>query len=338
MIRAAIVGLGRWGQNLVESVQGKSDAIRFTAGATRTPEKSRAFADAHGFPLHHRYEKVLTDPAIDLVYVASNHASHADYAMAALEAGKSVHIEKPHVVDDDQLIRLCEAIQGSRGNVALGFNRPDSPLGREVLQRLGEQPGAAMLNWFVCGHEIPSDHWYNDEREGGRVLGNLCHWIDFVYRSIAPEDRYPILIRPTRAAQSDDVAVTYTFADGSIAAITFSAKGHAFEGVRERLSAQRGDLLLSLTDFKELTTEVVERRERRVLRFRDHGHENAILRSYRMSDRAEEESPGSPLHYVWETAELFLRTRDALERDEILSVAPFSADRLVTQVPTSPVG
>ena len=83
MIRAAIVGLGGWGQNLVASVQGKSDAIRFTAGATRTPEKSRAFADAHGFPLHDRYEKVLADPAIDAVVLATPHRLHAGQIIAA---------------------------------------------------------------------------------------------------------------------------------------------------------------------------------------------------------------------------------------------------------------
>lgn len=54
-------------------------------------------------------DEVLSDPAIDLVYVASNHASHAEYAIAAIEAGKAVHIEKPHVVDEDQLRRLLAA-------------------------------------------------------------------------------------------------------------------------------------------------------------------------------------------------------------------------------------
>src|SRR5712672_526733 len=83
VIRAAIVGLGRWGQNLVASVQGKSDAIRFTAGATRTPEKSRAFADAHGFPLHDRYEKLLADPAIDAVVLATPHSLHAGQIISA---------------------------------------------------------------------------------------------------------------------------------------------------------------------------------------------------------------------------------------------------------------
>jgi predicted dehydrogenase len=48
MIRAAIIGLGTWGQNLVRSVQGISSTIQFTAGATRTPEKARDFAGRNG--------------------------------------------------------------------------------------------------------------------------------------------------------------------------------------------------------------------------------------------------------------------------------------------------
>ena len=45
MIDAAIVGLGRWGQNLVNSVQGKSDKIRFVVGVVRNPDKLRGFLD-----------------------------------------------------------------------------------------------------------------------------------------------------------------------------------------------------------------------------------------------------------------------------------------------------
>ena len=47
VVHAAIVGLGRWGQTLVASVEGKSEAIRFTAGVTRTPAKAAEFAAAH---------------------------------------------------------------------------------------------------------------------------------------------------------------------------------------------------------------------------------------------------------------------------------------------------
>ena len=48
MIRAAIVGVGRWGQNLVECTQDKTDKIRFTTGVARTPDKAAAFAARYG--------------------------------------------------------------------------------------------------------------------------------------------------------------------------------------------------------------------------------------------------------------------------------------------------
>ena len=58
MIRAAIVGIGGWGRNLVAAVQGKSELIRFVAGATRTPEKALEFCRSHGIALAESYERV----------------------------------------------------------------------------------------------------------------------------------------------------------------------------------------------------------------------------------------------------------------------------------------
>ena len=62
MIRAAIIGLGTWGQNLVLSVQGVSPSIRFTAAATRSPDKARDFAQAQGLRMLPSYEAALADP------------------------------------------------------------------------------------------------------------------------------------------------------------------------------------------------------------------------------------------------------------------------------------
>lgn len=263
-------------------------------------------------------EQIIADPAIDLVYIASNHATHAEYAIQALRAGKSVHIEKPHVVRPDQLERLCVAMAECPGRVNLGFNRPDSRIGREIKQALDSQSGAAMFNWFIAGHEISPEHWYFKEEEGGRVLGNLCHWTDFVLQLVAPEDRYPLTINPTRGKKSDcDIAVTFTFGDESIAAITFSAKGHTFEGVRERFAAHRGNVLISMDDFRDLTVEVIDKKHRISPFFRDHGHERNILHSYDMvRSQGGVPSEGCSVDYVWETGNLFLQTREALEADQ----------------------
>jgi len=273
-------------------------------------------------------EKIISDPDIDLVYIASNHASHAEYAIEALKAGKSVHIEKPHVVREDQIERLCLAISESKGKVGLGFNRPNSRVGKEIKKYLDSQSGPSMLNWFVAGHEISPEHWYFKEEEGGRILGNLCHWTDFVFQLVAPENRHPITITPTRGEKSDcDIAVTYVFGDESIAAITFSAKGHTFEGVRERFAAHKGNVLMSMDDFKELTIEVVDKKIKVSPFYREHGHESNITGSYEMLDKSE--LSGCTTKYVWETAELFLKTRQALEENRVITVLPFDEKYLI---------
>lgn len=269
--------------------------------------------------------KIIDDCGIDLVFIASNHASHAEYAIQALNQDKSVHIEKPHVVNEAQLVRLCEAMARSKGKVSLGFNRPQSRIGQEIKRYLDSQHGPSVFNWFIAGHEIPPDHWYFKEEEGGRVLGNLCHWIDFVYQMVPDELRFPVEIVPTPGDNTGSgLAVTYRFADNTVAAITFSAKGHTFEGVRERFAAHRGNVLIAMDDFKHLTADVAEKKHVKRLPYRDHGHEAAIRRSYQMVRSPKGLSIGCTIQYVWETGMLFLKTKNALDRNETVVVEKYA--------------
>lgn len=274
-------------------------------------------------------EEVISDKNIDLLFIASNHASHTEYAIAGLQQGKAVHIEKPHAVNRNQLVRLCRAIKECNGKVTLGFNRPSSRLNRIIAEQLQKETGPAMLNWFVAGHEIPRDHWYFNQGEGGRVLGNMCHWIDFVYHLVPPETRYPITIYPAPSHKSaDDIAVTYVFGDGTMAAITFSAKSYMFEGVRERFAAHKGNTLIAMEDFQKLTIEIMAKKRHVSLWFRDHGHQQTICRSYSMVRPKNAPSNGSPLVYIWETGELSLRTKEAIEEKRVITVDAYSEDYL----------
>jgi hypothetical protein len=150
---------------------------------------------------------------------------------------------------------------------------------------------------------------------------------------VPEQDRYPLTITPTRAEKSDcDIAVTYVFGDGTIAAITFSAKGHVFEGVSERFTAHRGNVLLSMNDFKDLDVHHVEVHHHLSLRYRDHGHQDNIRASYSLvRPRDGKLNPGLTREYVWQTGNLFLKTKDALEQNRIITIengevpAPVSA-------------
>jgi predicted dehydrogenase len=264
--------------------------------------------------------RIVDDPQIDLVYIASNHASHAEYGIQCIEAGKHVHLEKPHVVSEDQLRRLTDAMKAHpQSRVFLGFNRPRSRLFGMLQQLLQQERGPLMINWFVAGHAISDDHWYFDEKEGGRVLGNLCHWTDLTLHMVGWKVAFPCTIVPaTPQGSKSDYVVSVMFADASCASITFSAKGHTFEGVREVLNVHRGNLLANLTDFQVLTTEVVEKRRTRKLAHRDHGHRTNIAHSLR--------SPvGEDLSYVRATAKFFLAIRQAIESGEPVTLSAADA-------------
>src|SRR5690242_12397282 len=87
MTRAAIVGIGNWGRNLVEAAQ-DSGTIRFVAGATRTPAKAESFCLQHGIRLMESYEDLLADGELDAVVLATPHSMHCEQIVAAAKAGK----------------------------------------------------------------------------------------------------------------------------------------------------------------------------------------------------------------------------------------------------------
>jgi predicted dehydrogenase len=317
----ALIGCGNYAFSVIAYYLAKRDA-RFLR-AVCDPRKERAlslckayggaYATADG-------DVILADPEVKTVYIASNHASHAEYAIACIEAGKHVHIEKPHVVTEDQLERLMDAMRRYPDvKVFLGFNRPRSPLFLKLRSALARETGSLMINWFIAGHEIADDHWYFDEKEGGRVLGNLCHWTDLTLHLVSLENAFPCVITPGSAPGSkSDFVVSVLFADQSCAAITFSAKGHTFEGVREVLNIHKGNVLANLSDFQSLTLDVIDKKSRHVLSRRDHGHEINVTHSFKGSSGAS--VPGEAASYVRATAAFFLTIRRALDSGETIEL------------------
>ena len=325
----AIVGCGNFAYSNIAYYLTKKRGKVIRACMDIDPHRAASLAGDFGCAYYtHDFDRILDDPGVELVYIASNHASHAEYAIRALGRGKSVHIEKPHVVSRDQLVRLCTAMAQAQGTVSIGFNRPHSPLGVKIREALAGLSGPSVMNWFVAGHEIPNDHWYFREEEGGRILGNLCHWIDFLMQLVPRERRYPIRVVPARGPVSDsNIAVSYVFGDGSIGAITFSSMGHTFEGVRERFAIHCGDVMIRLDDFHEMILERVAKKSHITSLFRDHGHEATILASFDGA-QANPKARRAPIEYVWESGELFLATKEALDSNRPVSVEAFSPDYL----------
>ena len=185
MINAAIIGLGRWGQNLVNSVQGKSDAIRFVAGATRTVGKAEAYAREKGFPLHDSYKKVLADPKIDAVVLATPHTQHAAQVVAAARAGKHVFTEKPLALTHASARTAVRACAKARVTLAVGYNWRFQPALNEMRRMLDDGTLGKLLHLEgnFCGpsvYRFTKGHWRQERGEGpaGGMTGRGVHTLD----------------------------------------------------------------------------------------------------------------------------------------------------------------
>src|SRR5437763_4507524 len=111
MIRAAIVGLGRWGRTRVNSVQNKSDRLRFTHAVSRDPARVGDFAAEHGLRVLGSLDAALAEPAIEAVVLATPHSRHTDQILAAATAGKHVFCDKPLTLtraEAERAVAACE--------------------------------------------------------------------------------------------------------------------------------------------------------------------------------------------------------------------------------------
>ena len=185
MIKAAIVGLGRWGQILVDSVEGKSEAIRFVAGATRTPAKAQGFMDAHGIPMAADYGAILKDPKVDAVVLATPHSQHADHVIAGAQAGKHVFVDKPFTLTKASAEVAVAATRKAGVVLALGHNRRFLPAYLELKKRLEAGALGSLFhveaNYSGAGAvDYTPQVWRGSpvESPAGGMAGSGIHMID----------------------------------------------------------------------------------------------------------------------------------------------------------------
>lgn len=185
MINAAIVGLGRWGQIMVNSVQGKSESIQFTAGVTRTVSKVVSYAEEKGFALGDDYAAVLADPAIDAVVLATPHTQHAEQIEQAAAAGKHVFVEKPFTLTAASAAQAVRAAEEAKIVLSLGHNRRFMPSWTELKTRIDNGSLGTILHAETNfsgngGLTYQPGGWRADRKESpaGGMGGMGIHQVD----------------------------------------------------------------------------------------------------------------------------------------------------------------
>jgi predicted dehydrogenase len=212
-VRAAIVGLGRWGRSLVEAVHGKTDAIEFTAAYTRTRASAEEFCRARNIALLDRFEDALASPDIDAVVLATPHSRHAEQVMAAAAAGKHVHVQKPLTLDRPSAEAAVGAAKRAGIVLAVGFNRRFHPSVAEIRKRLadgrlGQVMSMVGTHTTSTGQFVPTANWraQPDEAPGGAITAVGVHSIDHMIEFAGPVRDVLCTTGRYLAAPSDDTS------------------------------------------------------------------------------------------------------------------------------------
>ncbi|CAM5728658.1 bi-domain-containing oxidoreductase [Streptomyces coeruleorubidus] len=247
-VRLAFVGAGNYATSMLLPHLAQRDGVELSTVVTTTALSAANAQRKFGFAeATTDLDAVLGDKSIDAVFVVTRHSSHAELTRRALLAGKTVFVEKPLALTEDELAGVLAAVEESGNDrLQVGFNRRFSPLLREARQRFGTRTGPANLRYLVNAGRLQHGSWYLQQgAEGSRFAGEGGHFIDTASWLL---DADPVSVYAVATSGNEDLQVVLRYPDGSTATISYVTTGPA-GFPKETLDLVADGRALRLDDF-----------------------------------------------------------------------------------------
>lgn len=292
VVRLGMLGAGAYANSVLLPAIQKAENIQLktlctASGLTGVHSGNRfGFAQAATDP-----QLLYSDSEIDLIAIATPHHLHAEQVIAALEHGKHVFCEKPLCLNYKELTAITTVYErvGNR-HLMVGFNRRFAPLAKKLNDFFVPSHEPLLIHYRINGGYIPLDHWIQDpQRGGGRLIGEVCHFIDFLgfLTGTVPEEVFAKVLPNQGRYANDNLALILTYRNGSVGTITYAANGDKGLG-KERIEVFGGGRVGVLEDFRHLTLLHNGKRQTHQLRLRqDKGHVgelNALVQAIMAND------------------------------------------------------
>ena len=279
----AFIGAGSYAQSyLLPNLPSERQARRVVVLAA-TGAESLTAAERFRFEKCTADEKeIFEDHAVNTIFIATRHDSHAQYVIKALKAGKHVFVEKPLCLNDRELDEISSlhsslVTRHSSPILMLGFNRRFSPLTSLLKEKMGEGP-MAMIYRINAG-AIPADSWIQDPSVGGgRVVGEVCHFVDLLtyINGSLPISVFAQAV-PDAQGLNDTLNINLAFRNGSIGSISYFANG-AKTLPKEYLEVHASGMSAVLSDFNRIEVHSTGKRYKKKLFSQDKGQKATVHR------------------------------------------------------------
>ncbi len=222
---------------------------------TRTGINAGNVANKFGFSTSStEVRDIFQNKAINTVFIATQHNTHATYTADAIKAGKNVFVEKPLALHEEELDELI-LLYREHGPVGImtGFNRRFSPIAvtaKETFRDIGEP---LVMNFRINAGFIPGEHWTQTSAGGGRIIGEMCHFIDLMqfFTGSVPVRVYAESVDAENDSiiNNDNIVIVLRFADGSVGNLTYVANGDK-SMPKEYLEIFGGNSAFVIDDFR----------------------------------------------------------------------------------------
>ena len=202
-------------------------------------------------------EEIFINKDIGTVFIANRHNQHAELVLQSLQHGKSVFVEKPLCMNQDELNTIIKSVKENDSRLMVGFNRRFAPMVQEIKKKLQQKNFPLSMYYRINGGFIPSGTWIQDENSGGgRIVGEVCHFVDllsFITDSPITKVEAESLAMPNDRYRSDDnIQITLRFKNGSVGTINYVASGNTMVS-KEYLEIFGGGMAITMDDFRTLT-------------------------------------------------------------------------------------
>ncbi|MEU0407493.1 bi-domain-containing oxidoreductase [Streptomyces griseorubiginosus] len=224
-VRLAFVGAGNYATSMLLPHLAQREGVELSTVVTTTALSGANAQRKFGFKAATTdLDAVLGDKSVDAVFVVTRHSSHAELTRQALLAGKTVFVEKPLALTEDELAGVLAAVEESGNDrLQVGFNRRFAPLLHEARKQFGPRTGPAHLRYLVNAGRLTHGSWYLQQgTEGSRFAGEGGHFIDTASWLL---DADPVSVYATATSGNEDLQVVLRYPDDSTATISYVTTG-----------------------------------------------------------------------------------------------------------------
>lgn len=278
-VRIGVIGAGGFAASSLLPAFRQTSAELCTI-ASRGGSASVRLARKFGFTASASHEEeVLNDPELNTVVILTRHDSHARLVINALKSGKHVFVEKPLALSLPELNAVAEAMAAfPNQHVMVGFNRRFAPLTQKIVELLKGRQSAVCMNMLVNAGAIPGQAWQQAGEQGGRILGEACHFIDlmsFIAGAAVTRVFASQIGKSSDGICEDKVAIQLEFADGSIGTLQYLANGSP-KFPKETMQIFCDGKILAMDNFRSLTGFGFKNFSKLKLGSQDKGHRSEV--------------------------------------------------------------